>query len=80
MLETIRGNQPNKYRNSTIQCQSCKDMLTENQTENRDTQTHLLEVCPAFSDMRGQFDLSSDTGIIRFFKAVIAYRIEQGEV
>ena len=80
MLETVRGNQPNKYRNSTLRCQSCKNMSIDIQTENRDTQTHLLEVGPAFSDMRGQFDLNSDVGIIGFFKAVISHRIEQGEV
>ena len=80
MLETVRGNFPNKYRNSTLQCQSCKNIPTDSQTENCDTQAHLLQVCPAFSDMRGQFDLNSDAGIIEFFKAVIAYRIEQGEV
>ena len=80
MVETVRGNFPNKYRHSTLQCQSCKDITTDRQTEIQDSQAHLLQVCPAFSDLRGQFNLNSDAGIIGFFKAVIDHRIENGEV
>ena len=41
-----------------------------------DTQTYLLESCPAFSDLRERYDTDSDLGIVKFFKAVIERRSE----
>ena len=80
MVETVRRNFPSKYKNKSLDCQSCKNVVYDVNISKRDSQTHLLEVCPVFSDLRGKCDLQSDRGIVDFFKAVISHRIENGEV
>ena len=83
MVETVRENFPSKYRNMTLQCQSCKDTPSVNTLgfdTKRDSQQHLLEICPTFNSLRDKVNLDNDEGIIEFFKGVIAYRIEHWEV
>ena len=64
MVETVRGNFPSKYRNTSLECQSCKNGIYDVNVSKRDSQTHLLEECPVFNDLRGKCDLQSDLAII----------------
>ena len=83
MVQSVRGNFKERYRkkNLPITCQSCKASNDNNapvdDTEKpMDTQTHLLEECVAFDDIRNEFDLQTETGLVGFFKEVIKRRNE----
>ena len=50
----VRANFPNKYRHESLDCPSCRE--TNKQTDSQSvgpihSQSHLLESCPAFSDL-----------------------------
>ena len=80
MLETVRSNFSNKYKYSSLGCQSCKGIINQNNDshdEPIDSQSHLLTSCLAFSDLRDQFDTESDLGLVNFFTAVIKRRLEE---
>ena len=74
----IKANFPNKYRYE-LGCPSCSDT---NRGTDRETgtpiesQSHLLEACPAYSDLREQYDTETDLGIVNYFKAVMERRSE----
>ena len=84
MVEGIKANFPSKFRKSgeSLKCTSCKNVLQSNHSlnntteENLESQSHFLEICPVFSDLRSQYDTNSDTGMVGFFKAVILRRVE----
>ena len=46
MVDTVRGNFPSKYKNKSLECQSCKNVVYDPMISKRDTQAHLSEVCP----------------------------------
>ena len=79
MVETVRYNFSNKYRTDSLECQSCKAMTPGSEETPRDTQSHLLTTCPAFSDLRTEYDTQSDLGLVQFFKAVIERRVGNEE-
>ena len=84
MVEGLKANFPSKYRNKkeSLKCQSCKNILSSNHSrnettsENIESQSHFLEICPVFSDLRSQYDTHSDLGLTEFFKAVVKRRID----
>ena len=78
MLETFKANFPSKYRNESLACKECKETNIVKETEinePKDTQSHNLTTCVAYSQLRQQFDLNTDIGIVNYFKAVIKKRI-----
>ena len=86
MVATIRKNFSNKYRNSSLSCQSCRHLPknsnnnASNITTNRipDTQTHVLYECEAFSHLREQLDTRDELQLIQFFKQVVEERTNEG--
>ena len=78
MLESFKANFPSKYKNQSLRCKACtSDKQTNEQTDQpRDTQDHNLTSCSAYYQLRQQYDLNTDIGIINSFKAVIKQRIE----
>ena len=83
MLETVRGNFSNKYKLTSLSCQSCKGIVDQNNATNEepiDSQSHLLTSCLAFSDLRNQFNTDSDLGLVKFFTAVIERRKEEEDM
>ena len=82
MVESIRGNFPQKYRKDSLTCQSCKHLYPSNPSPDtiRDSQSHLLESCAAFTQTRSFFNLDTDIGIVNFLKEVIRHRIENNQV
>ena len=86
MVKTIRSNFKQKYRknNQSITCQSCVDFRDHNESKTEvekpeDTQLHVLEQCEAFEDIRNEFDVKSDAGIVQFYTEVVKRRIQAGE-
>ena len=77
MFGSIKGNFPQKYGRDSLECVSCKDL---NKSLQLDTQSHLIESCPAFSDLRANHDTKTDRGITEFFREVIKRRAEDEEV
>ena len=80
MLESFKANFPSKYQNESITCVECKAEYEEDETTTvkpKDTQLHNLTICPAYRELRLKYDLTSDIGIINYFKAVIARRTEK---
>ena len=79
MVQSVHGNFRERYRkkNLPITCQSCKASNDNNapvdDTEKpiNTTQTHLLEECVAFDDIRNEIDLQMEAGLVGFFKEVI---------
>ena len=76
MVNTIRGNFKQKYRrkNQSITCQSCKEVRDEEHPESEkpiDSQLHVIEECEAFEDLRHEYDIHSNKGLVEFFKLVI---------
>ena len=80
MLETFEANFPSKYRNESLACKECKTTNEDEGTETnepRDTQSHNLTNCVAYSQLRQQYDLNTDIGIVDYFKAVIKKRLDE---
>ena len=77
MFGSIKGNFPQKYGRDSLECVSCKHL---NNSVKLDTQSHLIEFCPAFSDLRDKHDTKTDRGITEFFREVVKRRIEDEEV
>ena len=44
--------------------------------ENIETQTHFLDLCPLVSDLKDQYDTSTDLGLIAFFRSVMQRRAD----
>ena len=59
MLEGIKGNHKNMYRDKDMQCGGCCMEV--------DTQSHVL-VCEAYRDLREDKVLCSDEGMIEYFR------------
>ena len=86
-MDNFKGNFPSKYRKqgTSLKCKSCKNLLPGNQSLNDtnevniEQQSHFLEICPVFSDLRSEYDTDSDLGLIEFYRAVVARRIEDDE-
>ena len=85
MVNSVRGNFKQMYRkkNLPITCQSCNRIRDENEADNSDetpvdTQKHLLEECEAFENLRNEFDLETDAGLVGFFKELVKRRIDEG--
>ena len=86
MVATIRKNFSNKYKNSSLSCQSCRhipensDTNTSKITTNRipDTQIHVLYECRAFDHLRETLDTRDDLQLIQFFKRVVEERTNEG--
>ena len=84
MFGDFRGSFPSKFRRQgiTLKCKLCEnvmnpsDILSVTSDENRETQTHFLELCPLVSDIKDMYDTSTDAGIIQFFRAVVERRAE----
>ena len=91
MLETVRGDFPNKYRRKSLRCPSCRfnqcsstDTQTDQQTDIEeegpiDTLEHIKSDCKGFIELRSQYDLSDDVQLLNFFHAVVNERKERGE-
>ena len=80
MVMTVRNNSKQKYKNRSLSCPSCKkDNADENKCRPIDTQTHLLEECEAFQDIRDELDTDSDEGIVTFFTKVVERRVDMEE-
>ena len=91
MLETVRGDFPNKYRRKSLRCPSCRfnqcsstDIQTDQQTDIEeegpiDTLEHIKSDCKGFIELRSQYDLSDDVQLLNFFHAVVNERKERGE-
>ena len=87
MLETVRGDFPNKYRKKSLVCPSCcpevnqptNKQSDEGKTGPIDTLEHIQFNCEAFNELRAQYDLSDDLQLIQFFKSVDEHRKERGE-
>ena len=72
-----------RKKNLLITCQSCNRRRDENKTDESnetpvDTQKHLLEECEAYEDLRNEFDLETDAGLVGFFKELVKRRIDEG--
>ena len=65
MLEGIKGNHKNMNRNKDMKCGGCNMEL--------DTQSHVLS-CEAYRDLSEDKVLSSDEGMIEYFRQVIKRR------
>ena len=72
MVETVRGNFPNKYRKKSLICPSCCPEVSQvNQVTNTqtvivregpiDTMEHIKWKCEAFDELRSQYKLNNDT-------------------
>ena len=68
MLEGIKGNHKNMYRDQDMKCGGCNMEL--------DTQSHVLS-CEAYRDLREDKVLSSDEGMIEYFRQVINRRMKE---
>ena len=68
MLEGIKGNHKNMYRDKDMQCGGCCMEV--------DTQSHVL-VCEAYRDLREDKVLCSDEGMIEYFRQVIKRRMKE---
>ena len=84
MVNTIRGNFKQKHRkkNQSITCQSCKEARELEDPESKkpiDTQLHVLEECEAFDDIRHEYDIHRNEGLVEFFKQVVKRIIQAGE-
>ena len=75
ILPTVRKNFSRKYKNKTLSCPSCRNTSSPKE----DTQKHLMLECPTITFQRLEKDFSNDTHLIKFFKSVIAYGIENNE-
>ena len=81
-MVNVRANFPNKYKHESLECHHCRqnNTQTDEQTANPlDSQSHLLESCPAYSDLRDQFDTETDLGIVHFFRAVMERRSKEND-
>ena len=78
MLKYFKAKFPSKYKNQSLRCKACtSDKQTNEQTDQpRDTQDHNLTSCLAYYQLRQQYDLNTDIGIVNYFKAVIKQRVE----
>ena len=68
MLEGFKGNHKNMYKGKDMQCEGCSMEV--------DTQSHVL-VCEAYKDLREDKVLSSDEGVINYFRQVIKRRMKE---
>ena len=66
LVEGIKGNFKNRFRNSDMQCQGCKSM--------EDSQLHVL-VCGAYGDLRVGKDLEKDSDMVEYFREVVRRRV-----
>ena len=85
MVNTIRSNFKQSYKDRSLTCQSCKNIRVDRSDEIEvekpiDSQVHLMEDCEAFEDIRAELNLQIDADIVTFFKRVIERCIENGEV
>ena len=76
MVPTVRQNFCNKYMREGTHCRSCSE---SGKPAAPDTQHHVIADCPAYEDIRDQFDMETDRGLVKFFKEVVKRRIEKGE-
>ena len=77
MFGSIKGNFSQKYGRDSLECVSCRNL---DKSVKLDTQSHLIEFCPAFSDLRDKHDTKTDRGITELFREVIKRRVEDEEV
>ena len=68
MLEGIKGNHKNMHRDQDMKCGGCNMEL--------DTQSHVLS-CEAYRDLSEDKVLSSDEGMIEYFRQVIKRRMKE---
>ena len=66
LVEGIKGNFKNRFRNSDIQCQGCKSV--------EDSQLHVL-VFRAYGDLRVGKDLEKDSDMVDYFREVVRRRV-----
>ena len=70
MIQTVRKNFPGKYKGKSLNCPSCSNEESPNDSTTHclDTQEHLATECPAFADIRDDLDLDNDDNLAEFFK------------
>ena len=74
----VKANFPKKY-NYKLDCESCSELNKQTDTQTvtpTESQSHLIETCPAFDDLREEHDTETDIGLVNFFKAVMERRAE----
>ena len=92
MIDCFKADFSSKYKHESLVCQYCKAVNAQNgddcdgqnneptnkgTEQPRDTLKHNLNTCPEFSDLRSQYDIETDIGIIQYFKAVADKRAEE---
>ena len=76
----VRANYPQKYKNEGLSCPSCKqrtfgpigDQIIEELSI--ESQSHLSKDCLRFAQLRGQFDLSDDEQLVKYFMEALEIR------
>ena len=79
VVPSIRKNFPNKYKNKSLSCQSCKNLNIDSSSPPEDTQNHVAFECPVFEYLRIQKDMRKDKDLAEFFAEVIKHRLEEDE-
>ena len=87
MFGEFKGSFPTKYRRKglSLKCDLCKDIFNSSSNldvtteQTMESQEHYLEMCPAVSDLKEQYNTRTDLGLIGFFKAVLQRRAEKDE-
>ena len=89
MIETVRGDFPNKYRKKSLICPSCRPELSDKHTKKQtdrdaeegptDSLEHLKWKCEGFKELRSQYNMTDDAQLVEFFENVVSLRKERGE-
>ena len=79
MTPTVRMNFPSdaEFARQLWTCTGCSEDNAEPATVEgmRDTQAHIL-ICPGYTDLREDKDLSSDKGLVDYFRLVMKKRLD----
>ena len=85
VIPTVRSHFSRKYRPTSLSCPACSSSSNptsrepEEETNPRDTASHILLVCDEYSDLKGDdFDHTDDKMLAEFFLKVVQRRIANG--
>ena len=83
----VKANFPRKYRSSSLNCPSCRIIMKKKEDDNNEfkppsndpkspaeSQSHLMDDCLAFDELRDKYDLTQDDQIVSFFKEALTRR------
>ena len=70
MLDSFKQNFPRKYRktNISLSCNFCSNDETDRYP---DSQSHVLDKCETFSDLRVNLEREDDQQLVQFFRQVV---------